>query len=45
MALQATRPISRALVYGGAEKHVHKGINIFGWKDVGKVLFCSNPFD
>ena len=35
------RSAAPALVYGGTETHVRKGINVFGWNAVGKVL----PFE
>lgn len=41
MALAGDRVTGPALVYGGAEHHVHKGINVFAWKAAGKVL-CSS---
>ena len=34
--------ISPSLVYGGAEKLVHKGVDVFGWKDAGQVLEKKN---
>lgn len=30
--------VSPTLIYGGTEKLVHKGINVFGWKDAGRVM-------
>ncbi|MBW1903467.1 MAG: ATP-binding protein [Deltaproteobacteria bacterium] len=38
VALAGDQAIAPALVYGGTERHVHKGINIFGWNAVGQVL-------
>jgi hypothetical protein len=41
LALAGDQAAAPALVYGGTETHVHKGINVFGWNAVGKVL----PFE
>jgi len=38
MDLAGDRAISPALVYGGIDKHVRRGINIFGWNAVSQVL-------
>lgn len=38
MALAGDRVEGPALVYGGAENHVRKGINVFAWKAAGKAL-------
>ncbi|MBH0184743.1 MAG: AAA family ATPase, partial [Nitrospira sp.] len=39
--LAGDRATAPALVYGGTETHVRKGINVFGWNAAGKVL----PFE
>ena len=41
MALAGDRVASPALVYGGPDNHVHKGINVFAWKAAGKALRSS----
>jgi len=38
MALAGDRASAPTLVYGGADNHVHKGINVLAWKAVGKAL-------
>jgi len=38
MALAGERAVSPTLVYGGVDKYVRKGINIFGWNAVSQVL-------
>ncbi|HEX5646729.1 MAG TPA: ATP-binding protein [Nitrospira sp.] len=40
-ALAGDRVTGPALVYGGAENHVRKGINVFAWKAAGKALRSS----
>ena len=38
MDLAGSQAVSPALVYGGIDKHIRKGINIFGWNAVSQVL-------
>lgn len=38
IALAGDKIISPTLVYGGTEKLIHKGINIYGWDKAGQVL-------
>jgi len=38
MDLAGEQAISPKLVYGGIDKHVQKGVNIFGWNAVSQVL-------
>ena len=38
MGLAEDKAVSPTLIYGGTERLVHKGIHVFGWKDVGQVL-------
>lgn len=38
MSLAGDKAISPVLIYGGTENLMHKGIHVFGWKDVGQVL-------
>jgi len=38
MNLAGDRAAVPTLIYGGADNHVHKGINVFAWKAVGKAL-------
>ena len=38
MGLAGDKAVSPTLIYGGTERLVHKGIDVFGWKDVGQVL-------
>ena len=38
LALAGDQAATPALVYGGTETHARKGINVFGWNAVGKVL-------
>lgn len=42
MVLAGERAISPTLVYGGVDKHMRKGINIFGWNVVSQVLEACN---
>jgi predicted AAA+ superfamily ATPase len=38
MDLAGDQAISPALVYGGIDKHIRRGINIYGWNAVSQVL-------
>jgi hypothetical protein len=38
MDLAGSQAISPALVYGGIDKHIRRGINIYGWNAVSQVL-------
>lgn len=38
VALAGDQTVTPALVYGGTEAYVHKGINVFSWNVVEKVL-------
>jgi predicted AAA+ superfamily ATPase len=38
MALAGDQAISPTLVYGGAGKNVRKGVNVYGWNAVSRVL-------
>jgi len=40
-ALAGDQVTSPTLVYGGVERHLHKGMNVFGWNAVGEVLTQS----
>jgi hypothetical protein len=42
MALAGDRAAAPALVYGGAENYVRKGINVISWKAAGKALRASS---
>lgn len=37
LKLAGDKAISPSLVYGGTEKHVRKGINIYGWNEVSQI--------
>ena len=30
--------VSPALIYGGTETHTHRGVNVYGWNEAGRVL-------
>jgi predicted AAA+ superfamily ATPase len=38
MDLAGGQAISPALVYGGIDRHIRRGINIYGWNAVSQVL-------
>ena len=38
MDLAGDQAVSPALVYGGIDKHIRRGINIYGWSVVSQVL-------
>ena len=44
MALAGDHTTSPTLVYGGTEKHIRKGIRVFGWNSVTQVL-AANAMD
>ncbi len=37
MALAGDAAINPTLIYGGTENYQHKGVNVVGWRDAGKI--------
>lgn len=37
-ALAGDLAVSPTLIYGGTETHTHRGVNVYGWNEAGRVL-------